>query len=124
MNIYNMFRIKRLTSAFLACLLMGGTVEVNAQKQLNLSDVINIARENSFSAQLARYSYMASYWTYRSFKAQLLPSMNLSGSLMNYNRSFVEARNYEDGKIAYVENNSLSNYLGNRWYNLITIIFI
>ncbi len=111
MNIYNMFRIKRLTSAFLACLLMEGTVEVNAQKQLNLSDVINIARENSFSAQLARYSYMASYWTYRSFKAQLLPSMNLSGSLMNYNRSFVEARNYEDGKIAYVENNSLSNSL-------------
>ena len=54
---------------------------------------------------------MASYWTYRSFKAQLLPSMNLSGSLMNYNRSFVEARNYEDGKIAYVENNSLSNSL-------------
>lgn len=106
-----MFEIRKGVSGILIGLFMGIPIIGNAQQQLTLTDVINIARERSFSAQLAKYSYMANYWTYRSFKAQLLPSMNLSGSLMNYNRSIVETRNYEDGKVAYVENNSLSNYL-------------
>ncbi len=90
-----------------------GTVlstEANA-RQLSLHDAILIAQENSLDAKVARFSFLASYWTYRSFKAELLPSVNLSGGLMNFNRSLVEARNYEDGRLAYVTNNTLSNSL-------------
>lgn len=78
---------------------------------LSLSNAIQIAQENSLDAKVARFSFLASYWTYRSFRAELLPSVNLSGGLLNFNRSLVEARNYEDGRLAYVTNNTLSNNL-------------
>lgn len=80
-------------------------------QQLSLANAVRIAQQNSYDATLARYSFLASYWTYRSFKAELLPSVNLSGGLMNFDHSIVEARNYEDGKVSYVNNNSLSNNL-------------
>ena len=78
-------------------------------QQISLNNAIEIAQENSLDAKLARFSFLASYWTYRSFKAELLPAVNLSGGLMNYNRSLVEARNYDDGRLSYVSNNTLSN---------------
>lgn len=81
-----------------------------AQK-LTLANAIKIAQENSLDAKSARFSFLASYWTYRSFRAELLPSVNLSGGLMNFNHSLVETRNYEDGRLAYVSNNTLSNNL-------------
>jgi len=80
-------------------------------QQITLNNAIKIAQENSLDAKSAHFSFLASYWTYRSFKAELLPSMNLSGGLMNYNRSLVEARNYDDGRLSYVSNNTLSNSL-------------
>lgn len=83
---------------------------VSAQK-LTLTNAIKIAQENSYDALMAKYSFMASYWTYRSFKAQLLPSVNLSGGLLNFDHSLVSVRNYDDGQVAYVNNNSLNNYI-------------
>ena len=83
---------------------------VQAQK-ITLADVIRIAQDNSLDAQLARFSFQASYWNYRSFKAEFLPSLNLNGSLANYDRSLVETRNYDDGRLAYVSNNTMNNSL-------------
>lgn len=80
-------------------------------QQVTLANAIQIAQDNSLDAKSAHFSFLASYWTYRSFKAELLPSVNLSGGLMNYNRSLVEARNYDDGRLSYVSNNTLSNSL-------------
>ena len=80
-------------------------------QRLTLENAIRIAQENSYDAMVAKYSFMASYWTYRSFKAQLLPSMNLNGGLLNFDHSLVSVRNYEDGQVAYVNNNSMNNYL-------------
>lgn len=91
-------------------LLLLQVTSVAAQK-LTLAGAIKIAQENSLDAKSARFSFLASYWTYRSFRAELLPSVNLSGGLMNYNRSLVEARNYDDGRLSYVSNNTLSNSL-------------
>ena len=41
----------------------------------------------------------------------MLPSLNLSGNLGNYNRSLVDVRDPETGRISYVANNTLSNDL-------------
>ena len=80
-------------------------------QQLSLPSAIRIAQQQSYDAMVARLSFMSQYWSYRSFQAEFLPSVNLSGSLFQFNRSMVEARNYDDGRIAYVENNSMSNSL-------------
>ena len=78
-------------------------------QQLSLTNAIQIAQQNSYDAALARFSFLASYWNYRSFKAEFLPAINLNGGLMNFDHSIVEARNYEDGRVSYVNNNTLSN---------------
>lgn len=96
---------------FIAIISLVTSISYAEAQELSLANAIRIAQQNSYDASLARYSFMASYWTYRSFKAELLPSVNLSGGLMNFDHSIVEARNYEDGKVAYVNNNSLSNSL-------------
>lgn len=84
---------------------------VSAQRSVTLGDAITIAQQNSYDAMLAKYSFISSYWAYKSFRAELLPSMTLTGGLMNFNHSRVEARNAETGKINYVDNNSLVNSL-------------
>ena len=79
--------------------------------QLSLASAIQIAQQQSYDAMVSRLSFMSQYWSYRSFQAELLPAVNLSGNLLQFDRSMVEARNYDDGRIAYVENNSMSNSL-------------
>lgn len=83
----------------------------NISKQLTLNMVIKIAQETSFDAQMARFHFISAYWNFRSYKAELLPSLKLSGNLLNFNRSLVEVRNPDNGKISYVNNNSLTNNL-------------
>ena len=78
---------------------------------MTLNNAIRIAQENSYSAQVAQFSFMASYWNYRSFKAELKPAVNLRGTVANFDHSLVSTRNYEDGRINYVDNNSMDNYL-------------
>ena len=80
-------------------------------QQLTLRQAIEIAQQNSLDAQLARYSFLSGYWQYRSFKAQLLPSVNLTGELADFNHSIVETRNYDDGRVNHVSNNSMTNSL-------------
>lgn len=50
-----------------------------AQKVISLNDAILIAQQNSYDAQLARFSFLSSYWAYKSFRAELLPSVSLTG---------------------------------------------
>lgn len=99
----------RATYLFISAII-STTCSISAQ-QISLSKSIRIAQENSFDAQMARYSYLASYWTYRSFQAQLLPAVNIRGDIANFDHSMVAARNFEDGRVAYVDNNSMSNSL-------------
>ncbi|ERI88222.1 outer membrane efflux protein [Bacteroides pyogenes F0041] len=80
-------------------------------QQLSLSSSIQIAQQQSYDAMVARLSFMSQYWSYRSFKSEMLPAVNLSGNLFQFNRSMVEARNFDDGRISYVENNSMNNSL-------------
>ena len=85
-----------------------GWIGCSAQ-QLTLSSAIQIAQENSYDAMVARLSFMSQYWSYRSFRAELLPAVSLSGGLLQFDRSMVEARNSDDGRISFVENNSMGN---------------
>lgn len=78
---------------------------------LSLSVAIQIAQEHSYDAMVAKLSFMSQFWSYRSFKAEMMPAVNMSGNLLQFDRSMAETRNFDDGRIAYVENNSMSNSL-------------
>lgn len=79
--------------------------------RLTLEEVISTAREQSVPVLRAKHQFVVSYWRYRTYKAQFLPSLNLSANLGQYNRSLVGVQNSETGKINYVENNNLTNSL-------------
>lgn len=64
--------------------------------RFTLDDVIRIAQEQSPDAILAKHSFRASYWQYRSFKAAYLPALSFSGTLPDLNRSF-ETHTNENG---------------------------
>ncbi len=80
-------------------------------KRMTLERAIEIAHESSSSAQIVELSFMSQYWSYRSYKAELLPSINLEGYVGGYDRSNVEVRNSDTGEINYVSNNTLTNNL-------------
>lgn len=78
---------------------------------MSLDEVIETARDQSPSALVAKHNFLASYWQFRAFKAQLLPSLNLSATVGQYNRSLVPLQNSETGEINYIANNNLKNSL-------------
>lgn len=48
---------------------------------LTLQDAITEAQDQSPAAMSARLSFLQSYWQYRSYKAQFLPSLNLVANM-------------------------------------------
>lgn len=90
------------------------TLAQDSQKvvlNLSMDEVIELAREQSQLAVMARHSLLANYWQYRSYRAQYLPSLNLSASLGQYNRSLVALQNSQTGEFDYVQNHNLQNSL-------------
>ncbi len=105
---------KRIT--LLIFILLVFATAVNGQQRHNLTmslqEVIETAHSQSPSAILARHNFVVDYWQYRTYKAQFLPSLNLQGTLGNYNRSLVSLQDAQTGEIGYIENNNLTNSLG------------
>lgn len=79
--------------------------------KITLGMAINIAQKSSPSAQVAQLSFMSKYWSFRSYKAELLPSINLNGTVGNYNRSISDVRDGQTGEVHYFTNNTLYNDL-------------
>lgn len=98
---------------FLPVILLFVFVSASAQsqepKKYTLSEVINLAQDQSPDAQKAKHSFRYSYWSYRFFKADYLPLLRLDASLPNINRSFNEVSSADDGSISYVLQSS-ANY--------------
>ncbi|WP_340105103.1 TolC family protein [Rhodohalobacter sp. 8-1] len=68
---------------------------------LSLQESIEIAQENSPVARANRYSLISSRWAYQSFKADLYPSLSLSGDAPNFNKSIIPIR-LNDGTLTFV----------------------
>lgn len=86
-----------------------GTAQVIRPRTLTMQQVVELAQENSISAMSNRNSFVAQYWSFRSYKAALRPSLNLSANLVNFNRSLVALQDYNTGTISYRANYNLSN---------------
>ena len=83
--------------------------QVIVPRTLNMQQVVRLAQENSIPAMSNRNSFAARYWSYRSFKAELLPSLNISANLMQFNRSLVQLQDYQTGALSYRANYNMSN---------------
>jgi len=105
--------MKRI-SLFLFIVALLGTFNVSYSqeaKKLTLDEVIELSEEQSLQGILAKHMFRASYWEFRTFKAEYLPSLTLTGTFPEYNRIYEKEYDYSTGKEYYVEKNT-NNILG------------
>lgn len=73
---------------------------------LSLQEAMLRARSNSVDAEVALNQLKSSYWTYRSYRAELLPELSLSATLPSYRQQYSPYMNNE-GSYDFVRNNYL-----------------
>ncbi|MDR2026230.1 MAG: TolC family protein [Prevotellaceae bacterium] len=66
-------------------------------KKISLTESIEIAADSSLQAFIAQNMYLSSYWSYRSFRAARLPSLNFQTTPLQYYSDFTKRYDsYED----------------------------
>lgn len=76
------------------------------EREITLNEAIALARTQSVDAAVALNELKTAYWEYRTFRADLLPEVNLTGTLPNYKKSYSSYQN-SDGTYGFVRNNYL-----------------
>ena len=82
------------------------TDTLSYNRDITLSEAIALARIQSVDAAVALNELKTAYWEYRTFRANLLPEVNLTGTLPTYNKSYSSYQN-SDGSYTFVRNNTL-----------------
>lgn len=77
--------------------------------KLSLDDVIRIASTQSIDAFRNKNMYLASYWEFRYYQAERLPSLSLSSDLINFNRSISNYYNPETKEETYINRETFSS---------------
>jgi outer membrane protein TolC len=76
-------------------------------KKLSLTESIEIAVDSSLQAFIAHNMYLSSYWSYRSFRAARLPSLNLQTNPLQYRRDFTKRYDSYENIDVYRQQQSL-----------------
>src|SRR5690554_2813160 len=84
-----------------------GQLKAQDTLRLTLDEAVALARRQSPQAVAARHQYRASYWNWRSFKADYLPSLTFSSN-SRLNRS-ISPVTMPDGSDSFVQRNQLLN---------------
>ena len=70
------------------------------EREITLAEAIALARTQSVDAAVALNELKTAYWEYRTFRADLLPEINFTGTLPNYNKSYSTYQN-SDGSYSF-----------------------
>lgn len=73
---------------------------------LSLQEVMNRARTNSVDAEVALNQLKSAYWSYRSYRAELLPEVALTATVPSYHKQYSPYMN-DNGSYSFVRNNYL-----------------
>lgn len=103
--------MKRLISIVSITLLPAIAFAQKPVNRLTYEEVIQLAREQSPQAILAKHRFRAAYWQYRTYVAELRPILTLNGTIPQFTRSLVRYQN-PDGTYNYIEENSNTTSLG------------
>lgn len=78
-------------------------------KRLTLDDVLKLAEDQSPNALMAKHRFRASYWLFRTFKAEYRPSLVLTGTTPNYSTAYERVWNSQNNQWEYKSTNVLRN---------------
>ena len=109
-RICNAHWLRRICNSAALSISICNALSVSAQTdtlRLTLDECITMARRQSVDAAVALGELRSAYWQWRSYKADLLPEVSLSGTLPSYNKRY-SSYQQADGGLSFVRN----DYLG------------
>ena len=77
-------------------------------KKLTFDEVIKLSEEQSPNALIAKHRFRSSYWEYRSYKAQFLPSLTLSGTTPDFSNGLAKVYDSNSDQYIYIPKNTIS----------------
>ena len=98
--------MNRVFAFFLAWLPLAVLAQTDTL-HLSLDDCIAMARRQSIDAAVALGELRSAYWQWRSYRADLLPEVSLSGTAPSWNKRY-SSYQQADGSLSFVRN----DYLG------------
>ncbi len=81
------------------------------KEYFTLQNVIDLASVQSLDAFRNENMYLASYWEYRYFRADRLPSLSVQATPLDYNRSMQKVYNYDENRDEYKSRDDLNSEL-------------
>lgn len=104
---------KYLISIFVICVTctLSFAQAETEKKIMTLEEVIELASQQSLDAFINKNMYLASYWEFRYYKADRLPSLTLDATPFDYNRSVQKVYNFEENRDEFVERQSFDSDL-------------
>ncbi|WP_340114557.1 TolC family protein [Maribellus mangrovi] len=103
--------MKRISITLILTLLLSCGLLAQNKKSMTLQEVIATASQQSLDAFINKNMYLSSYWEFRYFKADRLPSLTLDATPFNYNRSVQKVYNYDENRDEFVERESFDSDL-------------
>lgn len=100
-----------MNKIFLALILFGALLTVEAQVQYSLDNIIRLAQDQSPLAKQAETRLENRYWQFRFFRSNYNPQLAITGTLPNYNR-VVDDVDQPDGSVNFVEVERTNSSLG------------
>lgn len=93
----------------LGSLVLPSTAQEN-KRQLTIEEAMELGRVKTIASMENRNQMLKSYWRFRNYRTDRLPSLSLSGKLPSLNKQ-LNAYQQEDGSYKFVPNNYLSESL-------------
>ncbi len=94
-------RVGIAAGVLVAILLTGLPIEA---RTISLDEAVLTARANSVDAAVALNQLRTSYWSYRTYRADLLPEVSFNATIPSYRKSY-SAYQLDDGSFTFVRNN-------------------
>jgi outer membrane protein TolC len=104
-------KIKYLIAGLLMFFISGVTLAQRQTMSLTLTQVIDIAQQQSPDALQAKNRYLGSYWQFRSFQAGFMPGLSLSATLPRYSRS-IDQVTQGDGTVKFINRQQATTSVG------------
>ena len=102
--------MNRFSLIYLVVLILESVFPVGGQEtcalSLSLPEAMTRARLNSVEAEVALNQLKSAYWSYRSYKAELLPEVSLTTTVPSYHKQYSPYMN-DMGSYSFVRNNYL-----------------
>ena len=88
--------MKKLFALLILVIFVLNVSAQEAKQVLSLHEVVSKANEKSVAAFKAQNIYLSSYWQFKAFRANRLPSLSLNMTPLRYNRDFI--RRYDSAQ--------------------------